>query len=368
MTLPATGVLAFDAPEALPADARDLLDAAERESFQLGAAWWGVVAAAGLPPGGRPRLMLYRDGGRALALLPLMQREDGGLAGLTTPYTCIFRPLAAAGATAEQMRRAGLAFGRACRWHGPVRLDALDTGWPGLAPMLAGLRQSGLVALRFTHFGNWHADVAGMDWDGYLATRPGELRQTIRRRLARAGRDGTVRFEMVTGGAALEPGIAAYEAVYAGSWKPPEPYPRFTATLLRVAAAAGVLRLSLLRQAETPVAAQYWIVAGGAATVQKLAFVESARALSPGTVLTALTIRRLLEQDRIAELDFGRGDDRYKAGWTGALRQRGGVLLCPWWQPAGVAELTRHVAGRAWRRWRGEAAAEPAGALEEEIH
>jgi CelD/BcsL family acetyltransferase involved in cellulose biosynthesis len=100
------------------------------------------------------------------------------------------------------------------------------------------------------------------------------------------------------------------------------------------------------------VAAQYWTVTGGTATVHKLAHDETARKLSPGTVLTALMVRHLLEQDRVAALDFGRGDDAYKAGWTGRRRQRIGVLLCPPWHPAGFHALARHLLGQVAGRLR----------------
>ena len=336
----------FADPAALPADAAALLAAAGERDFQLGAAWFRIVAAHALPAGARAEVLLYRESGRAVALLPLQRAAGGRLSGLTVPYTCVFRPLVAQDADAAALTRAGRAFGRVCRGHGPVRLEALDPDWPGLAPLLAGFRRAGLVALRFAHFGNWHADVAGLDWPGYLAARPGGLRETIRRRLARAARDAAVTFEMIDGPAGLEAGIAAYDQVHAKSWKEPEPFPAFGPAFLREAAAAGVLRLGVLRQVGVPVAAQYWTVVAGVATVHKLAHDEAARALSPGTVLTARMVRHLLEHDRVAALDFGRGDDGYKAGWTGQRRQRIGVLLCPPWSPAGFAALARHSLGQ----------------------
>jgi CelD/BcsL family acetyltransferase involved in cellulose biosynthesis len=352
----AASITAFDSVTALPADALGLLEAGGRESFQFGAVWFSTVVAAALPAGARPVLLLARDGGgRAVALLPLQRLANGRLESLTAPYTCLFRPLAAADATADALRRAGRGFGRFCRASGPLRLDALDPAWPGLAPLLAGLRQAGMIGLRFEHFGNWHLPVAGLGWSGYLAGRPGELRETIRRRLAKAARDPAIGFELIQGGPGLEDGIAAYEAVYASSWKQPEPYPAFGPALLRAAAAAGVLRLGVLRRGGVPVAAQYWTLAGGTATVLKLAHDEAARTVSPGTVLTALMIRHLLDQDNAAVLDFGRGDDPYKTGWTGQRRARLGVLLCPLLHPAGWALLGRHEFGRLRRRvagWR----------------
>jgi len=332
---------AFDSVEALPADAMALLAAAEREDFQLGGAWFRTVAAHARPDGATPVFLLHRQAGRA-ALLPLWRDATGRWAGMTSPYTCIFRPLLAEGADAV---RAGHAFGVACRGGGPLRLDALDPEWAGLPALLAGFRRAGMAALRFDHFGNWHTDIEG-DWASYLAGRPGDLRETIRRRLARADRDPAVTFDIVAGGPGLDAGIAAYEDVYARSWKAAEPFPAFAAAIMRAAADAGVLRLSLLRQGGVPVAAQYWSVTGATARVEKLAHDEAAKRLSPGTVLTARTIGHLIAHDSVQTLDFGRGDDGYKAGWTGQRRARIGVLLCPPWHPAGMAAIGRHLAGR----------------------
>jgi hypothetical protein len=191
--------------------------------------------------------------------------------------------------------------------------------------------------------------AAGNSATAYLATRPPALRTTIGRKLARARRE--LRFEAVAApGVELETGIAAYVAVRAASWKPHEPFPDFDGQLMRAAAAAGLLRLGILRAATDgqPVAAQYWVLdrGGRRATVLKLAHAEKARAGSPGTALTAMMIRRLLEDDKVTELDFGRGDDDYKRLWVGERRQRIGLLLaCPL-HPVGLLALARHAAGR----------------------
>ncbi len=317
---------------------------ADPAEFQLGPAWFAALTAAALPAGAAPLVLVAEDArGTPRLALPLLRHADGTRAGLTAPYTSVFRPLAAADATAAECHAAGRAFAAACRGAGPLRLDALDAAWPGLAPLLAGFRAGGMLALRFAHFANWHAEVAGQDWAAWLAARPGALRSTIRRRLARAAREAALAVEIARDGAGL---AAAYDAVYAQSWKDPEPYPRFPAALIEAAAATGALRLGLLRAGGVPVAAQIWTVAGGTATVHKLAHAEAARAHSPGTVLTAHMIRHLLDAERVAALDFGRGDDPYKAAWTGARRMRIGVLLCPPWQAAGAAAIARHLGGR----------------------
>jgi len=342
----------FDSLETLPPDCAELFAAGARQSFQLGLPWFRAVLEAAMPAGARGRFLLWRTGNGPGVLLALRTLTGGTrLEGLSCPYSCLYQPLAAANASPADLCAAGLAFGLVCRGWGQVRLDALDANWPGLAPLLEGMRAAGLAALRFDHFGNWHEVVAGRSWADYLAARPGALRETIRRRLGQAKRDPRIALEIIDSTVGLEAGIAAYEAVYARSWKRTEPFPCFGAVLMRAAAAEGALRLGLLWLNGRPVAAQYWVVAGGTATVLKLAHDEAARAHSPGTVLTAAMIRALLEREQIAELDFGRGDDSYKSLWVGRRRQRIGVVLANPRRPGGLLALGQHWLGRPVRNW-----------------
>jgi hypothetical protein len=238
------------------------------------------------------------------------------------------------------------AFAGFCRRWALTRLDALADDGPSLTPCIAAARAAGLAVVRFNHFGNWHESVAGLGWHGYLAARPGALRETIRRRLRRSARNPAAEFSVFSDPASLPSGIAAFEHVYARSWKDPEPFPRFNAALMRATAAAGLLRLGIYSIAGTPVAAQLWVVDQGTATVLKLAHDEAFKAESPGTVLTALMLQRLLDTERVVEIDFGRGDDAYKQGWAALRRQRIGLVLANPWRPAGLAFLARHALGR----------------------
>lgn len=309
-----------------------------------GRAFLDSVLRAAIPAGASP--LLAEAGG---VLLTLLREADGRLGSLTTPYSLAWRPLL----SEADPQAAGRALGRLLRGR-PVRLEALDPEAPGLAAFRAGLAAARLVALPFAHFGNWHEVLPdGMGWADYLAARPSALRTTITRKLNRAARDFVLETANAPG-PALEAGIAAYEAVRAGSWKPEEPHPDFDATLMRAMAAIGALRLGVLRdKAGLPVAAQYWVVDGGCAWVLKLSHLESAKAASPGTALTAMMIRGLLDEDRVRALDFGRGDDDYKKLWVAHRRQRIGLLLADPLHPAGLAAIARHWAGRARRRLRG---------------
>jgi GNAT acetyltransferase-like protein len=330
--------------DSLPAET-DALFAASPGLF-LGRAWWGTVVAFGLPPGTRPCFLLARIDDRPAALLPLRIDADGMMGSLTTPYTCLYEPLLAPGLPDAALVTVFTAFARFCRGRATARLDALPDDWPALPALEQGARRTGLAVVRFAHFGNWHEDVRGQDWAGYLAGRPGALRETIRRKLRRAEQRGDARFSVITDPVDLEPGIDAFEHVYARSWKQPEPFPRFNAGLMRETAAAGLLRLGLWRIGDVPVAAQLWIVEAGTATVLKLAHDQAFRTESPGTILTALMLRRLLDHESVAAIDFGRGDDDYKCGWASQRRQRIGLVLVDPRRPAGLGFLARHALGR----------------------
>lgn len=351
---PPPGLLPLAPGAALPGWCDPLLDALPAGEFFASRLWFDLTLRHAMAPEEQAVLAICGEPG-APVVLPLMRdaARGGALAALVTPYSLAWAPLRRGGTPPEALRRAGRDLAGLLRLRPPARLDALDPADPALPALLSGLRRGGITTLRYAHFGNWHQVLPdGAGWAAYLEARPPALRNTIRRKLARASRG--YRFEAAAApGPALEAGIAAYEAVRAGSWKPHEPFPDFDAALMRAAAAAGLLRLGVLRDAAgRPVAAQYWVLdrGGRRATVLKLAHLEAERAASPGTALSAMMIRALLEEDGVRELDFGRGDDPYKRLWVASRRQRWGVLLADPLHPAGLGAIARHAAGAVRRR------------------
>jgi CelD/BcsL family acetyltransferase involved in cellulose biosynthesis len=347
-------------PDRLPADAQALLappcpPAGGPSSGVLFSSrmWWDLVLDHAMPPDDRAAFVSVRSGDRVLLLVPMLRRTAmPRLCSLTTPYTCLYAPLFAAGLDAPARLAAWRAFARFCRPAGVIRLDAMAACWPELPALEQAAAQVRLRPLRFDHFGNWHEDVAGLGWAGYLARRPGALRETIRRRLRKAEAVPDAAFELLSSPEEMPRATDAFEAVYAKSWKNPEPFPRFNTALMRAAAARGILRFGLWRIGEQPVAVQIWVVTQGQATVLKLAHDEAFKPYSPGTVLTALMLRHLLDREQVVEIDFGRGDDDYKRNWAASRRQRIGLLLVDPLHPAGLMAYARHAAGQFRARLR----------------
>jgi hypothetical protein len=304
--------------------------------------WYEIASATAVPAAAHPAFLVF--GTPASVIFPML-RVVHSATSLTTPYTCLWAPLTAPCPHRETLTEAGNALASWCRPHGAVRLDCIDFDDPRWSDLLQGVRAAGLRVLRFDHFASWSIDLPNGDFDSYLAARPGALRTTLKRRGAKLASSGAV-LRMVRGAAGLADAIAAYESVYARSWKQSEPYPDFNAALMRACAIDGSLRLALLERAGHAIAAQFWAVRAGTATVLKLAYDESEKTNSPGTVLTGLAIRDLMAHDRVTSLDFGRGDDTYKRDWATTRRQRVGLILANPRHPRGLAAIFRHLAGR----------------------
>jgi hypothetical protein len=336
----------------LPADLRALIDRAGALDFQASTAWFShfvaeVAQADPLPPGAGPAWHVWREQGQAVAALPLIQ-QPGLVRSLGNYYTTRYAPVWAEGASPAQARGWLAALLRAVLQAAPgthtLRFEPMAQGGAAEAALRGALRDNACAVFDFHAFQNWTLPVT-TDWPSYRASRDGRLRTTLARMGKRfAARGG--RLELLLGGpalapAALERGIAAYQAVYAASWKPPEPDPGFMPGLIRTAAQAGVLRLGLAWVGEQPVAAQVWMVAGGRADIYKLAHDEAHKASSPGTLLTALLMQQAFEVDRVQVVDYLSGDDAYKRLWMSQAQPYGGLIAYRLQTPRGLLGAAR---------------------------
>lgn len=155
---------------------------------------------------------------------------------------------------------------------------------------------------------NWSIDLAGTDWQAYLSKRPRRLKNTLKRKL----KHGLI---IDISDQFSQDKWDIYEQVYKASWKSNEGSPAFLRALAAAEGQNGSFRLGLAFDGRTAVAAQFWLVENGEATIHKLAHVEASRHSSPGTILTAAMFRHAIEQDKVRRIDFGTGDDAYKADW-----------------------------------------------------
>ena len=274
-------------------------------------AWWQrLQAECGL----QPRLAVASDAGGSV-VLPL-QRTATGLQALANWYSFRVRPVVSPGADAPALL-AALARDLAGQANRLTLAPVPDEG--GEARQLAqAFRTAGWFVDVQPCDTNHVLDLAGRSFAEYLASRPGPLRTTLKRKARKVAVTLHREFDAEA--------WAAYEAIYAQSWKPSEGSPAFLRGFAEAEGTAGRLRLAIGHAAidgtMRPVAAQFWTVEGGTAWIHKLAHVEAAGPLSPGTTLSAALFEEVIDRDRVAMVDFGTGDDPYKRDWMEFQRPR----------------------------------------------
>ena len=288
-------------------------------------------------------------------LLPLLRRTGApaavlgsSITSLSNYYSSLYGPIGAAAAvTADSCRALARSLRRDINGSSVIDLQPLDPEGPLCRHLADALRAEGYAVDTYFCFGNWYLPVNGRRWADIEPSIPSKQRNTIKRARKKFAEEGAWTLTVHTEpGQALEQAIQDYEAIYARSWKQPEPFVDFVPGLCRWTAARGWLRLGVMRLGDTPIAAQIWFVHQGKALIFKLAYDESHKRLSAGSVLTAELMRHVVDVDAAEEIDYLTGDDAYKADWMTHRRERVGLVAFRLGSPHGLAAAARHALGR----------------------
>jgi Acetyltransferase (GNAT) domain len=291
----------FDDLDAVAEDAGRELDREARPWLFDRIDWFRLVGRY-TPPRGNPLVIRARDGSARAWLF--LANDKGSALAFSNWYCLRTGPVLARtngtapplGALADGLRQAGI-----------TRLYLSPIGRED--PLAGALKRKGWAVAQSPINVSWRTCTKGLSFEDYWATRPSRLRNTARRKAKTPG------LEIVIRTAFDAAAWRDYEAVYDSSWKPPEGSPALMRELAEREGAAGTLRLGLAYLDGRPVASQLWIVENDIATIHKLAYADDAKQHSPGTVLSVAMFRRAIEVDKVATIDFGIGNDAYKAEW-----------------------------------------------------
>ena len=356
-----TGVSLFTSFEELPKEGRSLFETAGASCFFTSLPWFGVFVKHALDDNDRIRIFCSLsapgpDAAPQAALAAVQRSEDSSffkprkLSSLTNYYSSLYGPVYQGTNCWEVAREIAKAIANDTpRWD-VIDLKPLDVASPVFTALEEGLRSAGFVVQTYFCFGNWYLDVHGRSFQEYYDSLPSVLRNTVSRKKKKLEKSGRATLAIVSGGEQLDLAIDAYNKVYSASWKRPEPYPRFVPELMRECARLGSLRLGTVLVDGEPAAAQFWIVQNGVALIYKLAYDERFRDLSVGSILTASMLQRVIDVDRVHEVDYLTGDDDYKKDWMSGRRERWGILAMNPRTLRGAAAIARHVGGRAAKR------------------
>jgi hypothetical protein len=267
------------------------------------ASWFDLLTAHDFA--GQGRHDARGSAGATTAWLPLRTDTPGRFSGLSNWYSFAIRPLY----SGDGDRAGALAALLTSLRRRATRLTLYPVPDADHDQLTAALRQAGWW-VRAMPTGDRHwLDLAGMTHDDWWDSRPGALKNTVKRK----AKKGVVDIRLLT---VFDADVwAAYEQIYAASWKPEEGHPALLRAFAESEGAEGRLRLGLARIGGEPVAAQFWTVEDGTAFIHKLAHVEDSLKASPGTLLSAALFRHVIEVDRVKRVDFGTGNDAYKRDW-----------------------------------------------------
>lgn len=302
--------------------------------------------------------------GIELALWPCSNSHDSFLAlqrhknhprveGLANFYTPLFGLIGESLADSAAIVGFARATRKASNPVSEIRLTPMDPHGRSWHLLQAGLRSAGWLVGDYFCFGNWFHRVQPGGYATYLAQRPGRLRNTLRSHQKKLKALDGFAVQIYRGDESdFEGALAAFNEVYAQSWKEPEPFPKFISGLCRLAAEQGGLRLGVIRVGDQAIAAQLWWVANAWAHIVKLAYVPEYAEYSPGTVLSAALFEQVIDIDCVEGIDYLIGDDPYKADWMTERRERRGLVAFNPRQFIGLLSAGRHFGGQFLKRAR----------------
>ena len=303
----------------LPESANRLFEQGAKQSVFLSCPWFENLEATPLEEGQSMLLACVVERDSVLAILPLIDCNDGHLKGLTNLYSSLHGLL-----VAEQNRQAILA----CLVRGldtlkmlSLRIDPVAEDDRNIQRLQQVMEQTGYQTYRRFRFHNWFYPVKARSFEAYMAERPSRVRNTVNRKKRKLEREHACSIRLFTDDD-LETGLDDYHAVYRASWKAFEQYEGFVQGLAYSLSKQGWLRLAVLYIDGKPAAAQFWFVVNGKASIFKLVYDEAWKQYSPGSILISYLMQHVIEKDKVEEIDFLTGNDAYKQDWMSERRQR----------------------------------------------
>jgi len=328
----------FETMDAAIARAGDAL-ADARQPHLFDRASWLHLTQTHVLQDTRPLIACARDGNHA-AWLFLKQTRNGAAEAFASWYTLGFRPVFSDVMPHAQRLALLTKIARDLKPRlGSLNLAPVPSDDGTSALLVEAFRAAGWAARVTPKTGHWHTPICGSFEDFWLS-RPKKLRNTLERKR----RKFAIETEVHTKCSAAA--WQAYQEVYAQSWKGDEGSPAFLAALAHQQGEAGTLRLGIARFEGKPVATQLWTLDQSGAIIHKLAYREDAAHMSPGTILGTALFRHVIDEDHVAQISYGTGDDRYKSDWMDKREQ---LNLIEFWNPArisGLAGLAKSLTSR----------------------
>lgn len=307
--------------------------------------------------GGAERVATLRDGGRLVALLPLLRRR-GALASATNWHTPLFSPLAEDEEAGRRLLSGVLASEPPC-----LDLAFLDAEDRLLSAHRDCVVSAGYRALERVIQRSPYVPISG-DWDSYESGISGRRLSKYRRFRRRLDEQGRVEIEVHSGNEGLDAALEDGFAVEAAGWKGehgtairsrPET-DAFYREIARWAADMGWLRLWFMRLDGRAIAFSYAIQTAVADYELKVGYDPEFARVGPGVLLTQARLRNAFESG-LQSFEFLGQPDSHKLDWTDTCRTlvrvqafapsfRGTVSRVAWQHGRPLAQRLAALVGR----------------------
>ncbi len=307
----------------LPESANTLFEKAEKESLFFSRVWLESITAHTLAEHQSMLLACVVDDESVLAILPMLESPRDGLGALSNHFTTLFSLLIAEHYPNNHIITC-LAEGLSQREVNFIRLEPIDANDGNIIRLCQAMESCGFKSHPYFRFHNWSHIVNAQSFDEYMAERPANIRNMIRRKQRKLDREHTYDIRLHQD-VDIDRALLDYQMVYQASWKANEFFADFTPSLVKKLSELGWLRLAILYIEDKPVAAQIWFVVHGKANIYRLAYDPRWKMYSPGSILTQFLMRYVIDTDKVIEIDFLTGNERYKQDWMTVQKERLGM-------------------------------------------
>ncbi len=323
----------------LPKSANTLFHQAEQSSMFFSRQWLQSLIDNSAEDKQQALIACIINGDRVLAILPLTRDNTGSCQSLSHNYSALFTLLLAQEQQQEVVHCLVEGLSRLpCQ---TLRLEPIDEDDQNLNLLQQVMESYGFSCHRFFRFYNWFHRCQGQAFTDYLAARPARLRNTIARKQRKLEREQGYQIRLFQGDQ-VQQAMKDYHSIYQASWKAYEQHAGLMDKVAINFAAAGWTRLGILYIQGHPAAAQLWFVVASKASIFRLAYDQTWKQYSPGSILTSYLMQQVIDNDKVKEIDFLTGNEAYKQDWMSQRRQRWG-MICDLRQPGRRLSLVTRI-------------------------
>lgn len=308
----------------LPQNSHLLFAQAEKESLFFSRRWFENLSNTALLNNQNMLFACVVEKDNVLAILPLISQDNKEWTSLHHIYSSLFTVLLVEGNKKEILNC--LAKGISQLPFNQLTLEPISEEDDDINELQQALESSGLSCALYARFFNWFQLLNGQTFAEYMLDRPSRVRNTIARKQRKLAREQDYEIRLHSG-KDVPQAMADFNAVYQSSWKKKEPFEDVVKGLVECFSSLAWIRLVILYIDGKPVATQLWFVVHKKASIFKLAYDEKWQEYSPGSILTQYLMEYVIDTDKVEEIDFLTGNDRYKQDWMMGRRRRW-ALVC----------------------------------------